>query len=79
MVSLHVRNVSVKELWELDVLGITDPLLNENTKENFELTYFKNKMKILPDGRYEVKLPWKCNSKICPVTKNMEKTSTDDE
>ncbi|GFU50161.1 DUF1758 domain-containing protein [Trichonephila clavipes] len=23
--SLHVRNVSVKELWELDVLGITDP------------------------------------------------------
>ncbi|GFX50307.1 uncharacterized protein TNCV_338421 [Trichonephila clavipes] len=48
--SLHVRNVSVKELWELDVLGITDPLLNENTKENFELTDFKNKMKILPDG-----------------------------
>ncbi|GFY30604.1 DUF1758 domain-containing protein [Trichonephila clavipes] len=47
--SLHVRNVSVKELWELDVLGITDPLLNENTKENFELTDFKNKMKILPD------------------------------
>ncbi|GFS92563.1 uncharacterized protein TNCV_1160221 [Trichonephila clavipes] len=42
--------------------GITDPLLNENTKENFELTDFKNKMKILPDGRYEVKLPWKCNS-----------------
>ncbi|GFU77767.1 DUF1758 domain-containing protein [Trichonephila clavipes] len=28
--SLHVRNVSVKELWELD----------ENTKENFELTDF---------------------------------------
>ncbi|GFU25360.1 DUF1758 domain-containing protein [Trichonephila clavipes] len=58
--SLHVRNVS-KELWELHVLGITDPLLNENTKENFELTDFKNKMKILPNGRYEVKLPWKCN------------------
>ncbi|GFX07396.1 uncharacterized protein TNCV_504541 [Trichonephila clavipes] len=38
--SLPVRNVSVKELWELDVLGITDPLLNENTKENFELTNF---------------------------------------
>ncbi|GFX33657.1 uncharacterized protein TNCV_1933241 [Trichonephila clavipes] len=41
--SLHVRNISIKELWELDVLGITDPLLNENTKENFELTDFKNK------------------------------------
>ncbi|GFT41002.1 uncharacterized protein TNCV_1639141 [Trichonephila clavipes] len=42
--------------------GITDPLLNENTKENFELTDFKNKTKILPDGRYEVKFQWKCNS-----------------
>ncbi|GFW01934.1 uncharacterized protein TNCV_3029031 [Trichonephila clavipes] len=69
--SLHVRNVSVKELWELDVLGITDPLLNENTKENFELTDFKNKMKILRDGRYEVKLPWKCNSKNLPSNKEL--------
>ncbi|GFT02865.1 DUF1758 domain-containing protein [Trichonephila clavipes] len=80
--SLHVRNVSAKELWELDVLGITDPLLNENTKENFELTdFFKNKMKILPDGRYEVKLPWKCNSENLPSNKELtwKKTSTDDE
>ncbi|GFS84370.1 uncharacterized protein TNCV_4605801 [Trichonephila clavipes] len=69
--SLHVRNVSVKELWELDVLGITDPLLNENTKENFELTDFKNKMRILPDGRYEVKLPWKCNSENLPSNKEL--------
>ncbi|GFS63804.1 DUF1758 domain-containing protein [Trichonephila clavipes] len=69
--SLHVRNVSVKELWELDVLGIKDPLLNENTKENFELTDFKNKMKILPDGRYEVKLPWKCNSENLPSNKEL--------
>ncbi|GFS96603.1 uncharacterized protein TNCV_3943931 [Trichonephila clavipes] len=69
--SLHVRNVSVKELWELDVLGITDPLLNENTKENFELTDFKNKRKILPDGRYEVKLPWKYNSENLPSNKEL--------
>ncbi|GFW72013.1 integrase catalytic domain-containing protein [Trichonephila clavipes] len=69
--SLHVWNVSVKELWELDVLGITDPLLNENTKENFELTDFKNKMKILSDGRYEVKLPWKCNSENLPSNKEL--------
>ncbi|GFX32054.1 integrase catalytic domain-containing protein [Trichonephila clavipes] len=69
--SLHVRNVSVKELWELDVLGITDPLLNENAKENFELTDFKNKLKILRDGRYEVKLPWKCNSENLPSNKEL--------
>ncbi|GFS74316.1 uncharacterized protein TNCV_3280041 [Trichonephila clavipes] len=69
--SLNVRNVSVKELWELDVLGITDTLLNENTKENFELTDFKKKMKILPDGRYEVKLSWKCNSENLPSNKEL--------
>ncbi|GFU94432.1 uncharacterized protein TNCV_2644201 [Trichonephila clavipes] len=51
--------------------GITDPLLNENTKENFELTDFKNKMKILPNGRYEVKLPWKCNSENLPSNKEL--------
>ncbi|GFV24631.1 integrase catalytic domain-containing protein [Trichonephila clavipes] len=69
--SLHVRNVSVNELWELAVLGIMDPLFNENTKENFELTDFKNKMKIVPDGRYEVKLPWKCNSENLPSNKEL--------
>ncbi|GFW80634.1 integrase catalytic domain-containing protein [Trichonephila clavipes] len=63
--------VSVKELRELDVLGITDPLLNENTKENFEFTDFKNKLKILRDGRYEVKLPWKCNSENLPSNKEL--------
>ncbi|GFX35336.1 uncharacterized protein TNCV_101431 [Trichonephila clavipes] len=51
--------------------GITDPLLNENTKENFELTDFKNKMKILPDGRYEVILRWKCNSENLPSNKEL--------
>ncbi|GFT55511.1 uncharacterized protein TNCV_1326781 [Trichonephila clavipes] len=51
--------------------GITDPLLNENTKENFDLTDFKNKMKILPNGRYEVKLPWKCNSENLPSNKEL--------
>ncbi|GFU29513.1 DUF5641 domain-containing protein [Nephila pilipes] len=69
--SLHVRNVSVKELWELDVLGITDPFLNENAKDNFDLTDFKNKMKILPDGRFEVTLPWKCNTTNLPSNKEL--------
>ncbi|GFX86966.1 DUF1758 domain-containing protein [Trichonephila clavipes] len=31
----------------------------------------KNKMKILPDGRYEVKLPWKCNSENLPSNKEL--------
>ncbi|GFT72447.1 DUF5641 domain-containing protein [Trichonephila clavipes] len=28
-------------------------------------------MKILPDGRYEVKLPWKCNSEYVPSNKEL--------
>ncbi|GFX02941.1 DUF1758 domain-containing protein [Trichonephila clavipes] len=28
-------------------------------------------MKILPDGRYEVKLPWKCNSENLPSNKEL--------
>ncbi|GFT21960.1 uncharacterized protein TNCV_2383381 [Trichonephila clavipes] len=31
----------------------------------------KNKMKILPDGIYEVKLPWKCNSENLPSNKEL--------
>ncbi|GFU26302.1 integrase catalytic domain-containing protein [Trichonephila clavipes] len=31
----------------------------------------KNKMKILPDGRYEVKFPWKCNSENLPSNKEL--------
>ncbi|GFX07230.1 integrase catalytic domain-containing protein [Trichonephila clavipes] len=31
----------------------------------------KNKMKILPVGRYEVKLPWKCNSENLPSNKEL--------
>ncbi|GFS77842.1 integrase catalytic domain-containing protein [Trichonephila clavipes] len=31
----------------------------------------KNKMKILPDARYEVKLPWKCNSENLPSNKEL--------
>ncbi|GFY70204.1 uncharacterized protein TNIN_295291 [Trichonephila inaurata madagascariensis] len=69
--SLYVRNLSVKELWERCFRGIRDPLLNENMKENFDLTDFKNKMKILPDGRYEVKNSHgNVTLRICPVTKN---------
>ncbi|GFV05383.1 DUF1758 domain-containing protein [Trichonephila clavipes] len=30
-----------------------------------------NKMKILPDGRYEVKLPWKCNSENLSSNKEL--------
>ncbi|GFX64351.1 uncharacterized protein TNCV_1413341 [Trichonephila clavipes] len=39
-------------LWELEVLGITDP--TETVKEREDLSDFREKMRILPEGRYEV-------------------------
>ncbi|GFY48723.1 hypothetical protein TNIN_1461 [Trichonephila inaurata madagascariensis] len=40
---------------ELEVLGITDP--SEIVKEREDLSDFREKMRILPEGRYEVELP----------------------
>ncbi|GFT63202.1 hypothetical protein TNCV_4746991 [Trichonephila clavipes] len=44
---------------ELEVLGITDP--TETVKEREGLSDFRGKMRILPEGGYEVELPWKSN------------------
>ncbi|GFY39743.1 uncharacterized protein TNIN_273041 [Trichonephila inaurata madagascariensis] len=68
--SSHVRNDSVKKLWELDALGITDPFLNENTKENFDLTDFNKKLKFFPMGDMKLNSHGNVTLKICPVTKN---------
>ncbi|GFS87113.1 uncharacterized protein TNCV_1130261 [Trichonephila clavipes] len=57
--SMHVGNIPLQNLWELEVLGITDP--TETVKEREDLSDFREKMKILPEGRYEVELPWKSN------------------
>ena len=50
----------VKKLWELDVLGIKDPIevksqreLDEEIKKHFLDSVSRN-----ADGRYEIKLPW---------------------
>ncbi|GFY52341.1 DUF1758 domain-containing protein [Trichonephila inaurata madagascariensis] len=57
--SMHVGNIPLKNLWELEVSGITDP--TEAVKEKEDLPDFREKMRILPDGRYEIELPWKSN------------------
>ena len=40
-------------------MGISDPT---SVAKEGNFTDFANKMKILPDGRYEVGLPWKCST-----------------
>ncbi|GFY59328.1 DUF1758 domain-containing protein [Trichonephila inaurata madagascariensis] len=57
--SKHLGNIPLQNLWEQEVLGITDP--TETVKEREDLSDFRKKMRILPKERYEVELPWKSN------------------
>ncbi|GFY10279.1 DUF1758 domain-containing protein [Trichonephila clavipes] len=56
---MHSMNIPVNKLWELEVLGISSPTEVEKQKTELSLNDFNNRRKILPDGRYEVELPWK--------------------
>ncbi|GFT80824.1 DUF1758 domain-containing protein [Trichonephila clavipes] len=56
--SMHSMNIPVNKLWELEVLGISSPTEIEKQKTELSLNDFNNRIKILPDGRYEVEPPW---------------------
>ncbi|GFU01333.1 uncharacterized protein NPIL_380081 [Nephila pilipes] len=49
--SMHSMSLPANKLWELEVLGIASE--NEKEKDDFNLKDFNDKIKILPDGRYE--------------------------
>ncbi|GFX28709.1 uncharacterized protein TNCV_547361 [Trichonephila clavipes] len=70
--SMHSMNIPLNKLWKLEVLGISSPTEIEKQKtELFSLNDFNNKMKILPDRRYEVELPWKYDSLKLPSNKEL--------
>ncbi|GFT11597.1 uncharacterized protein TNCV_4356351 [Trichonephila clavipes] len=71
--SMHSMNIPVNKLWELEVLGISSPTEIEKQKTLSELSLndFNNRMKILPDGRFEVELPWKYDSLKLPSNKEL--------
>ncbi|GBM52642.1 hypothetical protein AVEN_43855-1 [Araneus ventricosus] len=69
--SMHSMNVPINKLWQLELLGISSPTETENEKGDLDLNDFNDKMKILPDGRYEVELPWKYDSKNLPSNKEL--------
>ncbi|GFS51722.1 DUF1758 domain-containing protein [Trichonephila clavipes] len=73
VLSLHVSNNSLRELWNLEVLGITDPLEDTSRKnlENENIIDFQNKLRVLFDGRYQLELPWKCESFNLSDNKNL--------
>ncbi|GFY40198.1 DUF1758 domain-containing protein [Trichonephila inaurata madagascariensis] len=52
--------MDVPKMWDLEVLGITDPIekKNESFLEEETLAHFKETIRICEDQRYEVALPW---------------------
>ncbi|GBN96006.1 hypothetical protein AVEN_81156-1 [Araneus ventricosus] len=69
--SMHSMNVPINKLWQLEVLEISSPTETEKEKGDLDLNDFNDKMKILPDGRYEIDLPWKYDSKNLPSNKEL--------
>ncbi|GFY57212.1 putative RNA-directed DNA polymerase from transposon X-element [Trichonephila inaurata madagascariensis] len=58
---LHCANFTVTDLWNLDTIGITDPTEDAKRKHAHSdfLNQFKENLSVLPDGRYELPLPFK--------------------
>ncbi|XP_050315273.1 uncharacterized protein LOC126749610, partial [Anthonomus grandis grandis] len=55
-----VMDSCISNLWELDVLGITDPVANKSKLdlEKAALEFFDQTVQVNEEGRYEVRLPW---------------------
>ncbi|XP_071033065.1 uncharacterized protein [Parasteatoda tepidariorum] len=58
--SLFIQNTSVTDLWELETIGISDNCETITSEEYDALAteHFSRTVKIHPDGRYEISLPW---------------------
>ncbi|GFX52954.1 uncharacterized protein TNCV_3228221 [Trichonephila clavipes] len=64
--SMFLNQLNVKELWDLETIGIRDPV--ENIKSEIQhsdmIERFQKDIKILPSGRYEVALPFKIEGQL---------------
>ncbi|GFW62391.1 DUF1758 domain-containing protein [Trichonephila clavipes] len=71
--SIYVRNNKLTDLWSLENLGISNPTLEESKQNSYEyaLDDFQQKLTILPNGRYELQLPWKHEPVILPDNKGL--------
>ncbi|XP_071052941.1 uncharacterized protein [Onthophagus taurus] len=73
--SLLTKDMPISKLWQLDVLGISDP---EENRSKVELekavkTLFKETTVVNEEGRYEVQLPWKEGHPPLPNNYNLAK------
>ncbi|XP_018403027.1 PREDICTED: uncharacterized protein LOC108779953 [Cyphomyrmex costatus] len=61
VVSMYAQDANIANLWELDTLGITDPI-SKKTKDIFLIEVkerFQQTIKVNEEGRYEISLPWR--------------------
>ncbi|XP_015914024.2 uncharacterized protein [Parasteatoda tepidariorum] len=60
LLSLHVTDLNICDLWSLDSLGITEPNISQTRSEIEEAAkdHFVRSLRRDGEGRYEVSLPW---------------------
>ncbi|XP_043476290.1 uncharacterized protein LOC122507569 [Leptopilina heterotoma] len=70
--TMLVREARVTDLWNLDVIGITDPIekLEKAKRDDKVWKFFINTAKLNQEARYEVRLPWVENH--IPVSDNYD-------
>lgn len=59
-INLYLNDQVIANLWELDILGITEPSRDKSRRE-LEISaeiFFNETVKVDSEGRYEVRLPW---------------------
>ncbi|GFS69449.1 integrase catalytic domain-containing protein [Nephila pilipes] len=73
VLSLHVNNRSISDLWSLDTMGILDPAdkQSQTELENETKELFLNSIKQDKDGRYVVSLPWLEDHPTLPSNKSL--------
>ncbi|XP_055947035.1 uncharacterized protein LOC129980679 [Argiope bruennichi] len=71
--AMYVRSIKLTDLWDLENLGISNPTLGESKHNSYEeaLNDFQQKLTILPNGRYELQLPWKYDPANLPDNKGL--------
>jgi len=71
--SMHVSDASVQQLWDLETLGIRDPveLKSKEEKEMIAKLHFMETVVRGEDGRYSVSLPWIGDKIDIPSNRNI--------
>lgn len=71
--SMMVRDFDLSDLWELDVIGIRDPVDTKTKAEREQQAkdHFFNTVTVNSEGRYEVSLPWVDGRQKIPDNKDI--------